>query len=149
MKRDIFTPHEADQVRKIAHLLQGLKTSVAMMTTLDESGRMHSRPMLLQKDRFDGNLWFFSDDSSQKIAELRWNRQVLFTCFDAQHPNFITIAGTAQVTRDKVRAKALWTAEHPAWFPKGPEDPDLILIKVEVDRVESWKPAYQKIELAG
>ncbi|RYD97139.1 MAG: pyridoxamine 5'-phosphate oxidase, partial [Sphingobacteriales bacterium] len=35
----------------------------SMLTTLDESGALHSRPMAMMDIEFDGDLWFFTGKS--------------------------------------------------------------------------------------
>jgi len=40
--------------------------------------------------------------------------------------------------RDAARARELWSPAAKAYFPRGPEDPNLVLIRVEVDQAEYW-----------
>ena len=42
------------------------------------------------------------------------------------------------MSRDPAKVQSLWSEALRVWFPKGPEDPDITLIKVEVDTAEYW-----------
>ena len=48
------------------------------------------------------------------------------------------MTGTAVVVEDDARLKELWTTFAEAWLPGGPEDPNAVLIKVDVDEAEYW-----------
>ena len=39
---------------------------------------------------------------------------------------------------DRAKVKELWTAPLKAWFPKGPEDPNIALLRVDVSGAEYW-----------
>jgi general stress protein 26 len=134
---DVLHPNLIEDIEKLGSLIKDIK--VAMLTTVDEKGRMHSRPMMTQQVEFDGDLWFLTSASSHKMAELNWNRQVHLTYASAEKNRFISVTGTGQIIRDPHRAKQLWSPLYRAWFPKGLSDPDLVLLKVEVDQAEYWE----------
>ena len=50
------------------------------------------------------------------------------------------MSGRAELVRDPVKAKALWHASYRAYFPNGPDDPDMVLIRVHVEDAEYWDP---------
>ena len=51
---------------------------------------------------------------------------------------YVAIAGTAEVIVDAKKVQDLWAPSYQAWFPGGPNDPDLALIKVSVETAEYW-----------
>src|SRR5690242_16073406 len=57
-----------ENIEKLRDLIKGIK--VAMLTTSEENGRLFSRPMATQEQDFDGDLWFFSKESSPKVEEV-------------------------------------------------------------------------------
>ena len=61
-------------VQKLGELIKGIR--VAMLTTVDSEGCLHSRPMATQDAEFDGTLWFFTEADSLKIHELERDRHV-------------------------------------------------------------------------
>ena len=48
-------------------------------------------------------------------------------------------SGAAQLVRDRARIKELWNPFYTAWFPEGIDDPDVALLRVEVDSAEYWE----------
>ena len=52
--------------------------------------------------------------------------------------------------RDRSKIEELWNPLFKAWFPQGLEDPDLALLKVNVDKAEYWdSPSSKVVRLAG
>lgn len=43
-----------------------------------------------------------------------------------------------RVVDDGPRTRRLWKEPHKVWFPKGPDDPDLVLLSVEPEIAEFW-----------
>ena len=46
---------------------------------------------------------------------------------------------------DPAKARELWSPFLKAWFPQGLDDPDLVLIRVEVESAEFWDVASKKM----
>ncbi|MGZ5170351.1 MAG: pyridoxamine 5'-phosphate oxidase family protein [Burkholderiales bacterium] len=121
---------------KVHELVGEIK--VAMMTTMDD-GIMRSRP--LQTLRFDaeGVLWFFTSQSSPKVTEAQaegWEVNLSYAHPGKHH--YVSISGRAELTRDRDQMKALWTKWVEVWFPKGIDDPDLALLRVQMEQAEYW-----------
>ena len=53
-----------EDVRHVAELVD--RARIGMLTTMTESGKHVSRPMAVQEVEFDGDLWFFCYDDSQR-----------------------------------------------------------------------------------
>jgi len=51
--------------------------------------------------------------------------------------DYVSIAGHVEIVDDDERKKALWTVVARAWW-SGPEDPDLLLLKLTPTRIEFW-----------
>lgn len=120
---------------------------IAMMTTIDD-GTLRSRPMVSKPDRFDGTLWFFTWASSHKIDEVERNQQVNLSYALPDKQQYVSVSGTATLVRDKAKAKELWNPFVAAWFPKGLDDPDLALLRVDVEYAEYWDaPSSRMVRL--
>ena len=48
------------------------------------------------------------------------------------------MTGRAFVSIDLGKAKELWNEERQAWWPEGPTDPNVRVMRVELDRAEIW-----------
>lgn len=133
---------EADhnsEIKKLGELMKGIK--FAMLTTVEEDGSLHSRPMATQEVEFDGDLWFFTHVASPKVWEAQQHRQVSVTFEDTGRSKFIATSGVAQLIRDREKMKELWTPVLKIFFKDGLDDADLGLIKVSVEKAEYWDSA--------
>jgi general stress protein 26 len=119
---------------KVAELAKDIR--IGMLTTVDGNGTMVSRPMALQDAEFDGDFWFFAERTSRKIEHIATNPSVNVTLATGQ--TWISVHGQARVVDDPAKAKELWNSGVEAWFPQGPEDATVILIKVDGDGAEYW-----------
>ncbi len=124
---------EAD-VAKLAQLLK--KFRIAMLTTVDGEGTLISRPMAVQEAEFDGDLWFFAERSSRQVTQLEHNANanVALSSNDA----WVSVSGRIEVVEDTSKAKQLWNSAVEAWFPNGPEDPEVVLLQLHADGAEYW-----------
>lgn len=132
----------AEQVavtQDVSKLLDKIKeVKYATLTTLDAQHRLHGRPMYTCAPGDDGALWFFSEKDSQKISEIKASPQVGLGYSDPGSATYVTIAGTATVTDDQQKIKDLWREDFRGFFPKGADDPNLTLIRVEIENGEYW-----------
>jgi len=110
----------------------------AMLTTRGPDGSLHSRPMVVQEGESDDRLWFFTDRGSHSSTDIASHPQVNLTYSDAAAHHCISVSGTAELVEDRDRIRALWHQDLAIWFPKGVEDPDIVLLKVTVDRADHW-----------
>ncbi len=62
------SPNRDTALEHLRHLIDDVK--IAMLTTVDPSGALRSRPMMTQAADDDGTLWFFSAEDSAKVDEL-------------------------------------------------------------------------------
>ncbi|WP_271176613.1 pyridoxamine 5'-phosphate oxidase family protein [Leifsonia poae] len=123
-----------DDLETIARLIKASK--VALLTTQTANGDLHSRPLATQEAEFEGDLWFFTQDPSPKIADIHAHPQVN-VAYDTGK-GYLSIAGTAEVVHDREKVDELWTPSMDAWFPAGKDDPAVALLLVHADSAEFW-----------
>ena len=123
--------------RKVAELVKDIDYAVFGTHALD-GGAMHARPMAHRAAEADGTFWFFTKKDSRKADELRANPNTLLSFSEPKHQNFVTVGGTGRIVEDRALVKEKWSAIYRAWFPNGPEDPNVVLIRVEADHAEYW-----------
>ena len=127
-------PTRDESIKKVAELAKDMK--ISMLTTIDAGGELVGRPMAAQQVEFDGDLWFFAERDSRKVAHITANPHVGVTMTSSD--SWLSIDGTASVVTDKVKAKDLWNTWVEAWLPQGPEDPSVVLLKVEASTAQYW-----------
>lgn len=126
-----------DKLSKLREIVKAV--DICMLTTVDERGELHSRPMSNNRDvEFDGDLWFFTYGSSHKVDEVGRVPNVNASFADVDGQLYASLTGQAEVVRDRAKIEELWKPELRAWFPDGVETPDIALLKVTVERAEYW-----------
>ena len=111
---------------------------IAMMTTAEADGSLHSRPMYTHEPEADGTLWFFTEQDSKKIDEVKKDRHVNLGYANPDDNLYVAITGTANVITDRAKIKELWGESLRGWFPKGSDDPNIALLKVTIESGEFW-----------
>jgi len=113
---------------------------IAMLTTFTAGGETHTRPMFTQNPEYSepGVLWFLTDLKSAKVSEILNYPKVLATYSDRASNNYVVVSGTGDVVRDPERVKKVWSIHAKAWFPDGPDDPSIGLLRVRPTKGEYW-----------
>jgi general stress protein 26 len=129
--------HAHEPIAEIAELIKDIR--VAMLTTVDRDGSLHSRPMATQEASFDGELWFFTGQSTHKVEEVRARPRVSVSYASPREHLYLSLSGRAEVVVDGAKMRELWRPSYKLWFPQGLDDPDLALLRVRVEQAEYWR----------
>lgn len=130
------TEHET-QLKKLRDLVTDI--DFCMLTTIAEDGSLHSRPMSINGEiEQNGDLWFFTYADSAKVAELDQAEQVNVSFSAPDKQRYVSMAGKAQLVRDRAKMQELWKPELKAWFPQELNEPGIALLKVTTEIAEYW-----------
>jgi general stress protein 26 len=124
--------HPVDRVWNIID-----KVGVAMLTT-QFAGGLRARPLEARPDRQAGIIWFLTDVRSPKDDEVAASPHVCLVFIDAGERAYLSISGRAEITRDPAKAAEIWKSTDKVWWPGGPDDPTLRLLRVEPWTAELW-----------
>ena len=113
-----------------------------LMVGLANSGT-HSEPLTAQldKDQVD-TIWFFIGKDNRlagggaAMAQFVSKGQDFFACIDGQ----------VRIDNDPAMIDKLWNKQVEAWFPGGKTDPNLALLRFDIDSAELWEA---DVSLAG
>lgn len=122
----------------------------AMFTTRSHEahhgGHLHSRPMTTQKVTQDeGRLWFFMSRRGDPVADIAADPIVNLSYADPDKDTYVSVSGTARVVEDPAKVRALWNKGVEAWFPNGPDDPDVALVAVDIQHAHYWDIKENKL----
>ncbi|KAA0910391.1 pyridoxamine 5'-phosphate oxidase family protein [Pusillimonas sp. ANT_WB101] len=125
----------------------------AMFTTVNSQGVLTSRPMTVQKDPDDEkenaqaatHLWFFMSRTSETVAEFSLSPSVNVSFADTGDDIYVSVSGHARLVEDMALKQRLWSKMNEAWFPQGVTDPDLALVRVEIEQAEFWNVKESKL----
>lgn len=123
------------------------KVEIAMLTTVEGNGTLHTRPMANQQADRSGAIWFFTEKDGSVARNVNANPKVSLGY--AASGTYVAVSGTGEMVSDGNKIEELWSEDVKAWFPNGKDDPNLTLLKVEPDIGEYWtfpsKPLSQAI----
>jgi general stress protein 26 len=136
---------KSNQVDHVWEIAEKIKT--CMLPTLS-AGKMRSRPMHAMPDREAGSLWFITDQRGAKDEEIRAAPDVCLAFADTASNTYLSMTGRAEMLRDVAKARELWSTETQAWWPKGPTDPDVRVLRVTPDSAEYWDARGNSITVA-
>jgi len=126
-----------NDLEKLRELVKDI--DFCMLTTVDEGGDLHSRPMSSNGDIDpNGDIWFFTNASSLKVSEIEKLPKVNVSFADPDNQRYVSVSGTAQLVRDRAKIDELWRPEFKIWFPEGKEDPEVALLRVSLEKAEYW-----------
>ncbi|HEY6802788.1 MAG TPA: pyridoxamine 5'-phosphate oxidase family protein [Pyrinomonadaceae bacterium] len=126
-----------DDLEKLKEMLKDI--DFCMLTTINDEGELHSRPMSLNSEIDDeGNLWFFTSTNSLKTHEIANNSKVNASFADTDSHQYVSVSGTAELVNDRNKIKELWKPILKAWFPDGPDQANLGLLRVRLEKAEYW-----------
>lgn len=125
---------------ELYELIDGI--DVAMLTTRRADGRLVSRPMQTQEVDPAFDLWFVTSSETDKLDEIAHDPHVNLAYYDNGTREWVSVSGTARLTKDQATIERLWDESWRLFFGKvdevrdgGPNDPRLVLIEVDVDSV--------------
>jgi general stress protein 26 len=118
-----------DAIEKIKELVD--KSSACFFcTNIQTNQSFETRPMAVQKTDDNGHLWFLSAADSKKNLAIENDPSVQLLFKGSDYSDFLTIYGSAVISRDKAVIKALWKPILKTWFTEGEDDPRITAIKV-------------------
>jgi general stress protein 26 len=125
--------------------LRGIKS--ATLTTEIAGDTIHSRPLATLKMAETGVLWFFIRFSFSTTQEIKDGAPVRLAYVSGDNRIFVAVAGTATLVEDTTKSKALWDPSLSGWFPEGAEDPDIVLLRVDVVKAEYWNAPQRRMDV--
>ncbi|GAA0242481.1 pyridoxamine 5'-phosphate oxidase family protein [Rhodanobacter caeni] len=134
MKND--APRNSD-LHKLAELIDDIE--VAMLTTRAADGSMVSRPLQTLKLDANGELIFFTGANSHKVAELTDDHGVNLAYAHPGEHRYVSVRGRARMDRDADTIDELWSPAQKAFFPDGKDDPNLMVLRVQVRDASYWE----------
>ncbi len=137
-----------DPIASLNEQIKGIE--VAMLTTVYPDSTLHSCPMMAQTANADGVIWFLSGSHTDKVEALHTSLRMNLAFSDPVGKRYVSISGFCELVRDRAKSKELWKPEYKSWLPGGLDDPNLILLKVNVQQAEYWDSSRGgMVELRG
>ena len=136
---------DEEAIQKFKQLVKDV--NVCMFTTINDNFEIFSRPMVTTEVDDQGNAWFFTNEFSEKVHEISRDNNVTLIYSNPKTNTYVNVKGTCTVVVDRSRINELWTPMLKAWFPEGPDDPKLCLLKVVTDNAYYWNHSSSKMSV--
>lgn len=128
---------------KVYDILDDIDT--AMLVTRRADGHLVSRAMATQDRAPGADIWFVTAEGSGKLDEIAADPHVNVTYFNESSREWISVSGTAIVSRDRATIAQLYKPDWSIWFNEGgedarfgtAEDPRMVLIGITMAAV-TW-----------
>ena len=131
-----YTARSAGDLTELTRIIREIR--IGLLTTIDREGHFHTRPVQTLKIEADATLWFFTDWASPKVTELHRDIRVSLGYADPAKNVYVALSGEGGLVRDPQKAKEMWSIEQRAYYPKGPNDERLALLRVAMLHAEYW-----------
>lgn len=136
---------DREAIEKFRELVKDV--TVCMFTTLDENHDLTSRPMFTSLVDDDANVWFFTNEFSEKINEVSKDNLVHLIYSHPVKNIYVDVKGSCSVIIDKKKMEELWDPTLKAWFPAGLDDPKICMVKVATETAHFWNHSLSKMGL--
>jgi general stress protein 26 len=135
----------SEAIEKLKELVNSVQT--CMFTTIDEHYQVVSRPMSTSAVDESGDIWFFTNEFSEKVQDVSRDNIVDLIYSHPSKNIYISIKGTCNLIIDRKKMEELWSPELKTWFPEGLQDPKICLIKVVTEEAYYWNHQTSKMGL--
>ena len=123
------------------------ETRFCMLAHRHDDGSLHAHPLTTQNKTLgaDGCLYFFVSRSTELGRRLQADGNVNLSYANPKEDTWVSVTGQARVLEDLAKKKELFNPMAKAWFPGGPEDPDMELVEVRIAEAEYWNVKESKL----
>ena len=123
-----------ENIQKVRDIIKG--TRIAMLTHVDEDGRLVSKPMATQEVDFDGTVRFIAERASDQGMDIQKNPNVNVAY--SGNGAWVSLSGTARIVNDTDKLRELWSSFTGSWLEGGPEITNTVIIEIDADTAEYW-----------
>lgn len=128
----------AEQKQAVSRVWDIIDNARVGMLTTRFGGGLRARPLEPRPDREQGIIWFVTDVRGGKDNEIEAAHEVGFVIIDQKEKAYLSLTGGAEVLDDHAKARAIWKKTDDVWWPNGPDDPNVRVLRLVPTRAELW-----------
>jgi len=98
----------------------------------------HFQPMACYADPEQGAIWFFTKKSSDLVRDTGAGHTAMFVLQAKDQEFQACVEGRLVEEYERDRLEKYWSSTIDAWFPEGKDDPQLTMLKLEMDDARVW-----------
>ena len=115
-------------MKKQEAINQGLelvnRSAIVMLGTHGEDGFPNIKAMLKMENQGLKKLWFSTNTSSKRLAQIKKNPKVCVYFVDANEFKGLMLIGSIKILQDKSSRQRLWRDGFEKYYPLGVDGPD-------------------------
>ena len=124
-------------IPQIATLINQI--DICLFATRGDDGQLHARPMSNNGQvEWDGQSWFFDPTDGRLVTELRADPAAVAAYRAEGGFAFVSVSGRATIETDPELKERYWLDDLERWFPNGPADPNVALIRLDAEEAQWW-----------
>jgi general stress protein 26 len=124
-----------EQIDRVWEIVE--KVGVCMLTT-QSSSQLRARPVEARVSRATGMILVVTDICSMKAKEIEAAPDVGLAFIDTSQNAYLSVTGRASLVRDIEKIEEVWRKTDDMWWPGGPSDSNVCLLRVEPVLAELW-----------
>jgi general stress protein 26 len=105
------------------------RSPFAMLATNGDDGHPNVRAMIKMENEGLETVWFSTNTSSRKVAQLRENPRACVYFVDFSKWMGLMLVGTIEVLQDPESRRRLWREGYEKYYPAGVDDPDYSVLR--------------------
>jgi general stress protein 26 len=113
------------------------KVRFGMLGVLGLPGRPFA-PMTAFAEPESGRIWFYTSDQTDLARAAQSGVAAMFIVMTRDQELQACIRGELKVSLDTLHRDKYWSSIVSAWFPKGKEDPSLVLLRLSCTNADVW-----------
>ena len=126
-----------EAIPQIASLINQI--DICLFATRGDDGQLHARPMSNNGQvEWDGQSWFFAPTDGRLVTELRADPAAVAAYRAEEGFAFVSVSGRATIETDPELKQRYWLDDLERWFPSGPADPNVALIRLDAEEAQWW-----------
>ena len=124
--------NEKEAIQKGLELVD--RSTIAMLGTNDDEGHPEIRAMIKAETEGLKRVWFSTNTSSKKIAQLKKNPKACVYFVDFDKYMGLTLVGSVKILQDPKSKQRIWLEGNEKYYPLGVTDPDYSVLLFTAER---------------
>ena len=114
------------------------KVPFCFAITAAENGSANARVVQPGRLRDDWSVGFMTERYCRKVAEIGRAGQLTLAYECDLDKTYVTLAGRPVIVDDVALKRSLWNPNADRWHRGGPDDPNVVIVRLRTDRIEMW-----------
>lgn len=106
--------------------------------TCAENGESHARIVQPRKPTDEWTVDFLTNRRCRKVREIEASGKMTLAYQHDRDRGYVCLVGLASIVDDVPLKRSRWVAAADRWNPGGPDDPAVVYVRLDTQRIELW-----------